>query len=66
MQKRQFIANVGDIRKSFTEYREQLQALLIKSYTIETELVNRVVGLQSMLYNLHCDIQDGKIQDGKI
>ena len=64
MQKRQFIANVGDIRKSFTEYREQLQALLIKSYTIETELVNRVVGLQSMLYNLHCDIQDGKIQDG--
>lgn len=32
MQKRQFIANVGDIRKSFTEYCEQLQELLIKSY----------------------------------
>lgn len=63
MQKRQFIANVGDIRKSFTEYREQLQELLIKSYAIETELVNRVVELQSMLYNLHCDIADGKVQD---
>ena len=65
MHKRQFIPNVGDIRKSFTEYREQLQDLLVKSYSIETELVNRVVDLQSQLYNLHCDILDGNIQDPK-
>ena len=61
MQKRTFIANVGDIRKSFTEYREQLQELLVKSYSIETELVNRVIDLEHKLFNLHCDIQDGKI-----
>lgn len=63
MVKRQFIANVGDIRKRFVDYREELQKLLVQSYSIETELVNRIVELQSQLYNLHCDIIDGKVQN---
>ena len=61
MENRFFLPDVVKARRLFTEYREQLQELLIKSYSIETEIVNQIVDLQRQLYDINCNIQDGKI-----
>lgn len=61
MKNRFFLPDVAGVRKSFTEYREQLQELLIKSYSLEMEVVNKIIDLQSVLFDINSNIEDGKV-----